>query len=212
MAATDILKGGAAWYGGGTAALFFGINPFIGASLGLGGYLWKKSQVHPYADIFVNNPDEGQNVFGQNVAKIIDPITQARAAGTLTYAQAKTASQQLEDEIAHFFSSANAYAIQGTKQNKVVENAIGPQGNLTPIIASWRDSLAQDLTRLKPKIRAPQIPTVGSILSRTNQTVAGQGALAQAQLVKRLAAGGPRQYMLGTPMAPGVSQIRAVGY
>jgi|GEM_PF-3673242 hypothetical protein len=211
--ATDILKGAGLWQGGGMAGVALGgtlATGFLGAGAALGAYIWKKSQVHPYASEFTG---KYQDDFHKRVAAIIDPITQAREKGTLTYKQAQAANDQLETEIADFFSNAQGYAAQGTKQNKVVEQAIGPNGNLTPIITAWRNSLSNDLSRLKPKIKADEIPTMKSMLAKTGQTVQGQTNLAKAQLQKRLAAGGINQYNLGGSNYKAMTTaVRARGY
>lgn len=143
------------------------------------------------ADFFREN---FQDPFGKRVASIIDPLNEAKKAGTLTKADATTAQTALEAEIADFTKNASEFEALGNEQKTVVGQA---RNTLTPIIRDWRSSLTSTIAGLpdpKPEERILLTPpTLDTVTGKEGTTplLKAQGAAEQQR--KRALAGYGRQ-------------------
>jgi len=122
-----------------------------------------------------------QDPFHKDVAGIVDPLVSKRDSGTLTYEEAFTAQQTLEDRISRFEFDADQYAVGGNDQATAVA---GARQTLNPIIANWRNVLKADVDRLGPKLNLAAPPTLENILAGSGKTPTGQ-AKAAADAVKK---------------------------
>jgi hypothetical protein len=95
-----------------------------------------------------------QDPFHKRVAAIIDPITALRTANKLDYATVQTAQQKLEAEIAQLTKDQAMWEGLSSKHATTVAKS---RETLDPIIRSWRDTFAKDLSGLAP----PQAPPAG---------------------------------------------------
>ncbi len=156
----------------------------IGLGLGVAAAYWIKGQAHWKANTFVK---ESQDPLQKRVAAIVDPLGEKRKAGTLTYADVQAGQAALEDELSSFEGARDAFSAKGGDQSQVVTNS---RKTLDPIMAAWRQTFADDVTRLKPPdpeagVNEKVAPTTKSILSPYGQTALGQAKGAADQLAKR---------------------------
>ena len=151
----------------------------MGVSLNPMSYFGKGRRT---ADAFRTNY---QDPFHKDVAGILDPLTAAREAGTLTFDQVSTAEQAFEDRLSKFSFDADAFAVKGGEQGNVVAQA---RETLDPIIAQWRAGFKRDRTELGPKLEVGKIPTMDSILANRSAKTAAEQAKEQQR--KRSQAGG----------------------
>lgn len=195
-------------------------NTIIGGAIGqlagpvgavVGAYIGSKVRKGAHtADDFVS---KYQNVFSTDIASIIDPLTQARTAGTLTLEQVQQAKEKYDARLQQFKDDAFTYSLKGGTERKVVGQALGEfgdmpgKGNLDPIIAEWNKTFETDLANLTPPgENTPEPPpTMESVTP--GMTPEGAAGLAANQARKRAIAGGGRRSTIlgGTVKQPGLS-------
>lgn len=122
-AATEAGATTAAGGGLGSSLAALATNPVTWAVAGAiaAAIIWKKSQVHPTADTFVQGY---QNPFGQHLGSVVDEFDKAFAGGQMTKEQAQTAYEQTASLIDQFKADTNAFAQKGSKENTVAHQAV----------------------------------------------------------------------------------------
>jgi hypothetical protein len=182
------------------------------ATLG-GGYLGYKiatGQAHRKANTFV---DTLQNPFHKDIASILDPITKAREAGTLTYQQVLDAQTAFNKRLTAFEDEAFNFSLKGGDQERVYKQALGETGNLTPIIASWKKSFSDDIAKLRPaeETTPEKPPTMESVTP--GRTPIQQALLAaERERKKSLGAGYKSTFLGGAKNKPLMQRMTLGGY
>lgn len=118
--------GHAAGISGGTGmgaqlASFF-TNPItigVGAAIA-GAIIWKKSQVHPSADKFVQTY---QNPFGDHLNHTLDEFWKAASSGNLTQSQGQAIKSQIASLVAGFEHDMDQFAAKGSHERTVANQA-----------------------------------------------------------------------------------------
>lgn len=127
--------------GGFTGALgALATNPVTWAVAGAltAAILWKKSQVHPTADNFVQTY---QNPFGQHLGQVVDGFNQAYASGKLDKASATAAYNETAALIDQFKKDMNDFSQKGSKENRIAHQAAATMAdNFGP---NWEKVLGQ---------------------------------------------------------------------
>jgi hypothetical protein len=168
----------------------------MGATVGIG-------RGRGTADIFRTTY---QDPLRKRVAGIVDPLGKKRDAGTLTYDEVVKGQTELEAAIAEFEKDSKLFEGLGGANATVVKKA---RTTLDPIIATWRNTFAQDLAKLpKPEVK-PEIPAP-SEEAPTKETILGGLATPQK---KRKPADPPRRTVLGGMYGEGRQKPRTLlGY
>lgn len=98
-------------------------NPITWAVAGsiAAAILWRKSQVHPTADTFVQTY---QNPFGQHLGSVVNNFDAALASGKLDKASAQALRDETAKLIDGFKQDTNAFSQQGGHENQVAHQAM----------------------------------------------------------------------------------------
>lgn len=137
------------------------------------------SKLHTFADPFTRDV---QTPFSEKTKAYLDELTSARNAGTLTYDQAQSTLDRLEDDYANFKFKADEYALQGDSQYKISEQA---RRTIDPYYEQWKATLQGDVKNLQPAMDPGAIPTIDTILgNRTGRQAAQQAGDQRRKRVK----------------------------
>ena len=144
--------------------------------------------------------------FGTRTKAFLDPVTQAREAGTLTFDQVQQAQAQLEEEYDAYKFKLDSGSLSGDP--KVTEGFRTASGSY---VDKWRNTLKLDAEKLGPKLELPAPPTLESILAGVGQTPKGQATSAASRVRKSLT---PSSILTGYKPTTGTTTrtTTAVGY
>ena len=189
------------------------IGAALGAFGGIGGaafgaYLGSKVRKGAHtAEDFVG---KYQNPFSQDIASIIDPITKARDAGTLTYQQVLDAQTSFNKRLTQFEDDAFNYSLKGGTEEKVYKQA---QGTLAPIINAWKQSFESDIAKLRPPGETtPEPPPTMESVTPGRTPVQQALLMAERERKKNLGAGYKSTFLGGAKMKPLMQRMTLGGY